>query len=104
MADREKAGPAFTERAARPYDGPPISLPTPISAKTWETAMTGLLNGIRTLIGDLIGDFLSREPTIRLRGNSGRDWLPPVLGPSDWSQGLIDSMADNGTAWYFDRH
>jgi hypothetical protein len=61
--------------------------------------MTGLLNGIRTLIGD----FLSREPEIRPRGNTSRDWLPPVLSPSDWSHGLVESMADNSTAWYFDR-
>ena len=61
--------------------------------------MTGLLNGIRTLLGD----FLCREPANRFYGNTSRDWLPPVLGPGDWSQGLIDSMADNGTAWYFDR-
>lgn len=61
--------------------------------------MTGLLKGIRTLFGD----FLRREPTIQFYGNASRDWLPPVLGPSDWSQGLIDSMADNSSAWYFDR-
>jgi hypothetical protein len=61
--------------------------------------MTQLLNGIRTLIGD----FLSREPEIRPHGNTSRDWLPPVLGPGDWSHGFVESMADNSTAWYFDR-
>jgi hypothetical protein len=64
-----------------------------------ETAMTGLLNGIRTVVWD----SLSREPEIRLCGNEGRDWLPPVLGPRDWSHGIVESMADSGTAWYFDR-
>lgn len=29
------------------------------------------------------------------------DWLPPVLGPTDWSLGL---MADRGAGWYFDRN
>lgn len=89
----------FTGPAARLYDRLPISLPTPNSAKTRETAMTGLLNGIRTLLGD----FLRREPAIRFNGNASRDWLPPVLGPSDWSQGLVESMADSSAAWYFDR-
>ncbi len=61
--------------------------------------MHGLLRRVRTLIGDL----LSREPTIQFGGNSSRDWLPPVLGPGDWSHGLIASMADASTAWYFHR-
>lgn len=29
------------------------------------------------------------------------DWLPPVLGPSDWQIGL---MADRSAGWYFDRN
>ena len=28
------------------------------------------------------------------------DWLPPVLGPTDWQLGL---MADRSAGWYFDR-
>lgn len=28
------------------------------------------------------------------------DWLPPVLGPGEWSLGL---MSDLNVAWYFDR-
>lgn len=28
------------------------------------------------------------------------DWLPPVLGPNDWSIGI---MADRSASWYFDR-
>lgn len=54
-------------------------------------------------VGALVGNSLSREPTIRFGGNSGRDDLPPVLGPSDWSDGLVAGMADSGSAWYFDR-
>jgi hypothetical protein len=29
--------------------------------------------------------------------------LPPVLGPSEWSHGVLVTMADSSTAWYFDR-
>ena len=32
-----------------------------------------------------------------------QDWLPPMLGSSDWSHGIMESMADRSTAWYFDR-
>lgn len=28
------------------------------------------------------------------------DWLPPVLGPGDWSTGLV---ADGSAGWYFER-
>lgn len=35
--------------------------------------------------------------------HGGVDWLPPVLGPADWSNGLIVGMADSSNAWYFDR-
>jgi hypothetical protein len=31
------------------------------------------------------------------------DQLPPVLGPSDWSDGLLQMMAESSAAWYFDR-
>jgi hypothetical protein len=61
--------------------------------------MFGLLHQICTLIAN----SLSPEPTIRFGGNSSRDGLPPSLGPSDWSHGLLDCMADSSTAWYFDR-
>ena len=39
----------------------------------------------------------------RLRSSAeskGMDWLPPVLGPSDWSLGM---MADRSAGWYFER-
>lgn len=51
----------------------------------------------------LIEKLQRREPTVRLGGDSSRDWLPPVLGPSDWSYGLMQTMADSSSAWYFDR-
>ena len=51
----------------------------------------------------LLQKLQQRQPTIPFGGSSSRDWLPPVLGPSDWSYGLIQSMADSNTAWYFDR-
>jgi len=51
----------------------------------------------------LIEKLQQRQPMIPFGGSSSRDWLPPVLGPSDWSCGLMQSMADSSTAWYFDR-
>jgi hypothetical protein len=46
---------------------------------------------------------LSSEPTIAFGGTSSNDALPPVLGPSEWSHGFMTSMADSGSAWYFER-
>jgi len=60
--------------------------------------MFGFLRRIRTRIANA----LSPVPAIRFQ-NAGRDDLPPVLGPSEWSHGLLAGMADSGTAWYFDR-
>ena len=54
-------------------------------------------------LGKLIGGLLSPEPEIPFGRNPGNDALPPVLGPDDWSHGLMASMADSNTAWYFDR-
>jgi hypothetical protein len=54
-------------------------------------------------VGKLIRTSLSREPTIPLGRNSASECLPPMLGASEWSQGLMASMADRGAAWYFDR-
>ncbi len=51
---------------------------------------------IRTLIAAL----LTRRPAVSSGQNSALDWLPPVLGPNDWSLGL---MVDRSAAWYFDR-
>lgn len=47
-----------------------------------------------------IGKLLSREPASQVPGASGMDWVPPVIGPSDWSLGV---MADRNAAWYFEQ-
>jgi hypothetical protein len=43
------------------------------------------------------------EPCIPPGSRSSLDQLPPVLGPSDWSDGLLQMMAESSAAWYFDR-
>jgi hypothetical protein len=43
------------------------------------------------------------ERSIRPRVISSLDRLPPVLGPSDWSDGVLQMMAESSAAWYFDR-
>ena len=58
---------------------------------------------MKRLRGLLVRKLWSREPNLRCGGNSIVDWLPPVLAPADWSCGLIQSLADSSTAWYFDR-
>lgn len=52
---------------------------------------------VRTLVSGMLG---SRRP--ERRGSPGRstDWLPPVLGPEDYSIGM---MADRSASWYLDR-
>jgi hypothetical protein len=49
----------------------------------------------------LLGWIWAREPVPSL-GESA-DWLPPVLGPSEWSCGLMQAMADSSAAWHFER-
>lgn len=61
------------------------------------------MRGFLRSVCALIANSLSPEPRMRFGGNSSKDELPPVLGPGDWSHGLLESMADSGTAWYFDR-
>lgn len=61
--------------------------------------MNGLLSGI----GRLIARVLTPDPEPASGDGGGADWLPPVFGPADWSQGFIASMADSSNAWYFDR-
>ncbi len=61
--------------------------------------MQKILRRVRALVGNM----LTQEPMIGTRAHAGTDWLPPVLGPADWSHGLIASMADSSTAWYFGR-
>ena len=63
------------------------------------------MHGLLSLhwIRSRIGEFLAREPEMRFGGNSSRDWLPPSLGPGDWTHGMMEGMADRSAAWYFDR-
>jgi len=58
--------------------------------------MQDLIRKIQASIRALV----SGEPAPRIAGGSSTDWLPPVIGPSDWSVGI---MADRSAAWYFER-
>jgi hypothetical protein len=51
----------------------------------------------------LVQKLQPQAPAIRLGDNANRDWLPPVIGPSDWSYGMMQTVADSSSAWYFDR-
>ena len=52
---------------------------------------------IRTLVSGMLA-----TPRYERRLAPGRstDWLPPVLGPEDWSIGM---MSDRSASWYLDR-
>jgi len=52
---------------------------------------------LRSLMNSMLAD---RRTGRRLPASPSADWLPPVLGPGDWSIGV---MADHGAGWYFDR-
>jgi len=56
------------------------------------------LRKVRTLVSGMLAH---RHPERRALGGPATDWLPPVLGPNDWSIGL---MADRSAGWYFDRN
>jgi len=55
----------------------------------------------RYKVRTLFSGILARHHSAR-RSGPGRasDWLPPVLGPNDWSVGI---MADRSANWHFDR-
>ena len=55
--------------------------------------------GVRTVRRFIAGPSEQRERNTS--GSRGVDWLPPVLGPEDWSIGLL---ADRSAGWYFERH
>jgi hypothetical protein len=56
---------------------------------------------LRKKIHALVSDRLARSQTRRrLPGHNSIDWLPPVLGPHDWSVGR---MADRSACWFFER-
>jgi hypothetical protein len=60
--------------------------------------MWELQKKIRTLVAAMLAHRQSDRQAIR---GPVTDWLPPVLGPNDWSVGI---MADGGATWYFDRN
>jgi hypothetical protein len=55
---------------------------------------------LRHRVRALMSTMFARRASPRHAGGRGTDWLPPVLGPQDWSIGL---MADRDANWYFDR-
>ena len=55
---------------------------------------------LRHKVRALISGAFARRGGLQSPAVRASDWLPPVLGPNDWSIGL---MADHGAAWYFDR-
>lgn len=55
----------------------------------------------RLKVRTLLSGMLTRHPSGRhATPGPAADWLPPVLGPNDWSVGV---MADHSANWYFDR-
>jgi hypothetical protein len=59
--------------------------------------MWELQHKVRTLVSGMLAH---RRSDRRVTANPRTDWLPPVLGPDDWSIGM---MADRSAGWYFDR-
>jgi len=53
---------------------------------------------VRTLVSKLLARHYPRH---RVSGGPATDWLPPVLGPDEWSLGI---MCDRSAGWYFDRN
>lgn len=64
-----------------------------------EAVMQELLESIDQWVMSL----MRRQPAKRPRRLSNLDWLPPVLGPSEWSSGMMASLADKSADWYYDR-
>lgn len=62
-----------------------------------------MINGLLRRIGRTVARVAVQDTEPASRSHGGADWLPPVLGPADWSYGLVASMADSSNAWYFDR-
>jgi len=59
--------------------------------------MLRLWTHISTLISVML---VQRQPRRRSSRHDPIDWLPPVLGPHNWSVGI---MADRSACWYFER-
>src|SRR5262249_21613685 len=68
----------------------------------WRHGGSGAMAKFLSRARQLIRSLQPHAQLIGLGSGSARDWLPPVLGPSDWSLGLLEAMADSNTAWYFD--
>lgn len=56
---------------------------------------------LRHRVRTLVSSVLAQRRTVRHSPGAAADWLPPVLGPGDWSTGI---MADRSASWYFDRN
>lgn len=62
-----------------------------------EGVMWEFRHKVRTLVSGMLA---SRRPERRGSPSPSADWLPPVLGPEDYSIGL---MSDRSASWYLDR-
>jgi hypothetical protein len=62
-----------------------------------EGVMWEFRHKVRTLVSGLLDP---RRTKRRASHSPFTDWLPPVLGPEDYSVGI---MADRSASWYFDR-
>jgi hypothetical protein len=62
-----------------------------------EGVMWELRHKARILVSSMLA---SRRSPRRPDAGGSMDWLPPVIGPEDWS---IAMMADRSSSWYFDR-
>jgi hypothetical protein len=62
----------------------------------------GIMWEFRHKVCALVSSILASRRYERRRLSHGRstDWLPPVLGPEDWSIGM---MSDRSASWYLDR-
>ena len=53
---------------------------------------------VRILVSGILA---SRRSERRSSPGRSADWLPPVLGPEDWSIGMT---LDRSASWYLDRN
>lgn len=56
---------------------------------------------LRHRVRTLVSSVLASRRTVRHSRGGSVDWLPPVLGPEDWSIGM---MSDRSAGWYLDRN
>lgn len=54
----------------------------------------------RHKVRSLVSAVWAHPRTARRSAGGAADWLPPVLGPQDWSIGM---MSDRSASWYFER-